>query len=61
MSKARDVRELCMDAAAEGDDELLEKYLNGDELTLEELTFSSFGRKASARMTSIPIFLPYWT
>ena len=26
-----------MEAAAEGDDELLEKYLNGDELTIEEL------------------------
>ena len=39
MSKAREVREMCMEAAAEGDDELLEKYLNGDELTLEELRF----------------------
>lgn len=37
MSKAREVREMCMEAAAEGDDELLEKYLNGEELTLEEL------------------------
>lgn len=37
MPKAREVREMCMEAAAEGDDELLEKYLNGDELTLEEL------------------------
>ena len=39
MAKAREVREMCMEAAAEGDDELLEKYLNGDELTLEELRF----------------------
>lgn len=37
MAKAREVREMCMEAAAEGDDELLEKYLNGDELTIEEL------------------------
>ncbi|WP_301860547.1 elongation factor G [uncultured Megasphaera sp.] len=37
MAKAREVREMCMEAAAEGDDELLEKYLEGDELTLEEL------------------------
>lgn len=37
MPKAREVREMCMEAAAEGDDELLEKYLNGDELTIEEL------------------------
>ena len=37
MAKAREVREMCMEAAAEGDDELLEKYLDGDELTIEEL------------------------
>jgi len=37
MSKAREVREMCMEAAAEGDDSLLEKYLEGEELTLEEL------------------------
>ena len=37
MPKAREVREMCMEAAAEGDDELLEKYLEGEELTLEEL------------------------
>ena len=37
MAKAREVREMCMEAAAEGDDELLEKYLDGQELTLEEL------------------------
>lgn len=37
MPKAREVREMCMEAAAEGDDELLEKYLNGDELNIEEL------------------------
>lgn len=37
MPKAREVREMCMEAAAEGDDELLEKYLDGEELTLEEL------------------------
>ena len=39
MAKAREVREMCMEAAAEGDDTLLEKYLNGEELTLEELRF----------------------
>ena len=39
MAKAREVREMCMEAAAEGDDTLLEKYLNGDELTLDELRF----------------------
>lgn len=37
MAKARQVREMCMEAAAEGDDALLEKYLEGEELTLEEL------------------------
>ena len=37
MAKAREVREMCMEAAAEGDDALLEKYLDGTELTLEEL------------------------
>ena len=37
MAKARQVREMCMEAAAEGDDDLLEKYLEGQELTLEEL------------------------
>ncbi|MCH4166371.1 MAG: elongation factor G [Megasphaera sp.] len=37
MAKAREVREMCMEAAAEGDDDLLEKYLDGKELTIEEL------------------------
>lgn len=37
MAKAREVREMCMEAAAEGDDELLEKYLDGEELSIEEL------------------------
>ena len=37
MAKARQVREMCMEAAAEGDDALLEKYLEGEELTLDEL------------------------
>ena len=37
MAKAREVREMCMEAAAEGDDELLEKYLDGTELTIDEL------------------------
>lgn len=37
VAKAREVREMCMEAAAEGDDDLLEKYLDGKELTIDEL------------------------
>lgn len=37
MPKAREVREMCMEAAAEGNDALLEKYLEGEELTIDEL------------------------
>ncbi len=36
-AKAEEIRELTIEAAAEGNDELLEKYLDGQELTLEEI------------------------
>ena len=45
MEKAKEVREMCVEAAAEGDDALLEKYLDGQELDIEEngptLSFNS--------------------
>lgn len=37
IEKAQEIREMTVEAAAEGSDELLEKYLNGEELTLEEI------------------------
>ncbi|WP_298704751.1 elongation factor G [uncultured Veillonella sp.] len=36
-AKVEEIRELTVEAAAEGNDELLEKYLDGHELTLEEI------------------------
>lgn len=36
-AKAEEIRELAVEAAAEGDDELLEKYLDTGELSLEEI------------------------
>ena len=35
--KVEEIRELTVESAAEGNDELLEKYLDGNELTLEEI------------------------
>ena len=35
--RALEIRELCVEAAAEGDDELLLKYLVGEELDIEEI------------------------
>ncbi len=35
--KAQEIREMTVEAAAEGSDELLEKYLEGEELSLEEI------------------------
>ena len=37
LDKVEEIRELTVEAAAEGNDELLEKYLDGQELTLEEI------------------------
>lgn len=37
VEKAKEIREMTVEAAAEGNDELLEKYLDGQELTLEEI------------------------
>lgn len=37
LDKAKEVREYAVEAAAEGSDELLEKYLEGEELSLEEI------------------------
>mgnify|MGYP000438306266 CR=1 FL=1 len=36
LTKVEEIRELTVESAAEGDDTLLEKYLDGQELTLEE-------------------------
>ncbi|WP_295787711.1 elongation factor G [uncultured Veillonella sp.] len=36
-AKVEEIRELTVEAAAEGNDELLEKYLDGHELSLEEI------------------------
>lgn len=36
-AKVEEIRELTIEAAAEGNDELLEKYLDGQELSLEEI------------------------
>ena len=36
-AKVEEIRELTVESAAEGDDTLLEKYLDGQELTLEEI------------------------
>lgn len=36
-AKAEEIREMTVEAAAEGNDDLLEKYLNGEELSLEEI------------------------
>lgn len=35
--KVEEIREMTVEAAAEGNDELLEKYLDGEELSLEEI------------------------
>ena len=35
--KVEEIREMTVEAAAEGNDTLLEKYLDGQELTLEEI------------------------
>ncbi len=37
IEKAQEIREMTVEAAAEGSDELLEKYLEGEELSLEEI------------------------
>ncbi len=37
VEKAQEIREMAVEAAAEGNDDLLEKYLDGQELTLEEV------------------------
>ncbi len=37
LEKAKEIREIAVEAAAEGNDDLLDKYLNGEELTLDEL------------------------
>src|SRR5438045_5879833 len=37
LEEAQQYRELLVESAAEGDDELLEKFLNGEELTHEEV------------------------
>ena len=37
IEKAKEIREMTVEAAAEGSDELLEKYLEGEELSLEEI------------------------
>jgi len=52
---AEEARITLVEAAAEGDDELLEKYLNGEELTAEEVT-SGF-KKAVLSGIFIPVFV----
>jgi elongation factor G len=37
LEKVKEVREMCVEAAAEGDDDLLMKYLDGGELDIEEI------------------------
>jgi elongation factor G len=52
---AEEARVVLVEAAAEGDDELLEKYLNGEELTAEEVV-TGF-KQAVLDGTFVPVFV----
>lgn len=53
--KANEWREKMVEKIAETDDDLTEKYLNGDEITVEELKAAT--RKAVVNVTLIPVFV----
>ena len=54
LEKAEAARQVILDVAAENDDELLAKYLDGAELTTEEI--ESGIRKAVINLAALPIF-----
>ncbi len=53
LDQAKEYREKMVEAAAEADDTLMEKYLNGEALTTEEIT--SGLRKATIAQTIFPV------
>ena len=60
MPKAREVREMCMEAAAEGNDELLEKYLEGEELTIDELRLGLREGMLTGRVCPVMCHPAHW-
>ncbi len=55
LQRAKEVREMAIEAAAEGDDILLEKYLDGGELTVEEIRLGLREGMKSGRVTPVMI------
>lgn len=53
LEKAQEYRQALIDAVAESDDELMEKYLEGEELTIEEIKRGI--RKATIACTMTPV------
>ncbi len=53
MDLAEEYREKLLDSAAENDEEIMEKYLSGEELTIEEIKMCI--RKATIANTMVPV------
>lgn len=51
--RVQEVREQCMEAAAEGSDDLLEKYLEGEELSSEEMREGLYEGMISGRVCPV--------
>ena len=54
LSQAQEARETMIEAAAEGNDELMEKFFNGEELTEEEIVASLRAQTIACRLN--PVF-----